>query len=71
MIIRELNQNELNTIAGGDSNHFANAGWDIGKALGTMVGIVGGPAASGKPFFTNALAGFKLCLRIDNLLRQK
>ena len=69
--MRELNQNELNTIAGGDSNHFANAGWDIGKTLGTMVGIVGGPAASGNPVFTNALAGFKFGLRIDNLLRQK
>lgn len=69
--MRELTKNELNIIAGGDSDDFAKAGWDIGRAIGAITSAVSAPYLSKKFTTLGGQAGLQFGHSIDNLLRQK
>ena len=58
VIIRELTQNELNVIAGGDRGTYTAWGSAIGGFVGTAVGTGGTPLASAALSGLGSLAGY-------------
>lgn len=55
--MRELTQNELNDIAGGDRQDAQNIGMAIGAGLGFVTGSSASPAGAGIGAGVGAIAG--------------
>lgn len=71
MIMRELNQKELNVIVGDDRKDYAQLGMGIGKTIGAFLGFSGGPYVSQYLARRGGAAGLALGGTIYDILKQK